>query len=216
MEQLVLSDKSGLVRLLLGVGRRDRWWTLCSPHDTSIHNFARERTHSVVSAGVRQCYARGVPRGRKPGTYRKYSADQMIAALKEAKGMNTVAARLLHCDLKTVENYCKVYPQVAEVRRQERESFLDVGELSLLRAVQRGEAWAVCFLLKTQGKQRGYIERAEFSGPNGGAIEVEVSGLTDDQRAERISGILDLARERAKRTRSTGRPATGDSSAASG
>jgi len=141
----------------------------------------------------------------------------MIEALKEAKGMVTVAARLLHCDLKTVENYCKVYPQVAEVRRQEHESFLDVGELSLLRAVQRGEAWAVCFLLKTQGKVRGYVERAEFSGPNGGAIEVEVSGLTDDQRAERISGILDLARERAKRTRApNGRSSSGDSSAASG
>jgi len=129
--------------------------------------------------------------------------------------MVTVAARILHCDLKTVESYCRTDPRIAEVRRSEHESMLDVGELALLRAVQRGEAWAVCFLLKTQGKQRGYIERAEFSGPNGGAIEVEVSNLTDDQRAERISGILDLARERAKRVRG-GRPANGVNSAASG
>ena len=92
---------------------------------------------------------------------------------------------------------------------------LDVGELSLLRAVQNGEAWAVCFLLKTQGKQRGYIERAEISGPDGGAIGLEVNGLTDDQRAERISGILDLARERAKRTAVNGRVKSGVDTAAS-
>jgi hypothetical protein len=139
--------------------------------------------------------------------------QQMVDALQQAKGMATVAARLLHCDLRTIENYAKVYPQVAEVRRQERESMLDAGELSLLRAVQNGEPWAVCFLLKTQGKHRGYIERAEFSGPNGGAIEIEVQGLTDEQRAERISGLLDLARERAKRQSPNGRAAPGDNSA---
>jgi len=146
-------------------------------------------------------YAAGVPRGvpRVPRYRRKFTPEQMIEALTEAKGMSTVAARILHCNLRTVEAYAKEYPQVAEVKRQEKESMLDAGELSLLRAVQNGEAWAVCFLLKTQGKQRGYIERQEISGVDGGAIGVEVSGLTDDQRAERISGILDLARERQRR-----------------
>ena len=133
----------------------------------------------------------------------------MAEALKQAKGMTTVCARIMHCDLKTVENYVKEYPQLAEIKRQEHESVLDTGELALLRAVQNGEAWAVCFLLKTQGKGRGYIERAEMSGPNGGAVEVEVTGLSDDQRAQRISGLLDLARERAKRAnaRTNGRVA---------
>src|SRR5215831_19496923 len=142
-------------------------------------------------------YAAGVPRGvpRVPRYRRKFTPEQMIEALSEAKGMSTVAARILHCNLRTIEEY----PQVAEVKRQERESMLDAGEMSLLRAVQNGEAWAVCFLLKTQGKHRGYIERQEISGVDGGAIGLEVSGLTDDQRAERISGILDLARERQRR-----------------
>jgi hypothetical protein len=158
-------------------------------------------------------YAGHVPRGipRLPRYRRKFTVDQVILALQEAKGMTTVAARILHCDLKTLEKMARDFPQVAEVKRQERESMLDTGELSLLRAVQNGEAWAVCFLLKTQGKMRGYIERAEISGPDGGAIGVEVSSLTDDQRAERISGLLDLARERAKRT--NGRVASGVDSA---
>ena len=152
------------------------------------------------------------PPGRPKGTSPKYTVEQVIDALRQAKGMSTVAARLLHCDLKTLDNYVRGFPQVAEVRRQEREAMLDAGELSLLRAVQNGEAWAVCFLLKTQGKQRGYIERAEISGPGGGAIEVEV-GMTDEQRAERISGLLDLARERAKRSAANGRANGGNKTA---
>ena len=80
----------------------------------------------------------------------------------------------MHCDLKTVENYAREYPQLAEIKRQEHESVLDTDELALLRAVQNGKRGLSASWLKTQGKGRGYIERAEMSGPNG-AVEVEVT-----------------------------------------
>lgn len=56
-----------------------------------------------------------------------------------------------------------------------RETLVDSAESALLNAVMRGEAWAVCFTLKTQGKARGYVEtvRNEVSGLDGGAIQVE-------------------------------------------
>jgi len=38
---------------------------------------------------------------------------------------------------------------------------LDNAESVLYKAVLNGEAWAVCFFLKCQGKSRGYIERQE-------------------------------------------------------
>ena len=46
---------------------------------------------------------------------------------------------------------------------------------SLKRAVINGEAWAVCFTLKTLGKSRGYVERVqqEISGRDGQAIEIK-------------------------------------------
>jgi len=49
----------------------------------------------------------------------------------------------------------------------------DNAESALNRAVINGEAWAVCFTLKTQGKDRGYIERTqqEITGRDGGPIE---------------------------------------------
>ena len=57
---------------------------------------------------------------RVPRQRRKFTPEQMIVALTEAKGMTTVAARILHCNLRTVEAYAKEYPQVAEVKRQEK------------------------------------------------------------------------------------------------
>lgn len=106
----------------------------------------------------------------------KYTAAQMIDVIRHAKGMVTVAARRLGCDPDTVRNYAKRYPTVAQAMKDEREGVTDVAELSLYRAVQNGEAWAVCFYLKTQGKGRGYVERAqvEHSGPDGGPISLEI------------------------------------------
>jgi hypothetical protein len=37
---------------------------------------------------------------------------------------------------------------------------LDEAESQLGAAVRRGEGWAVCFLLKTRGRERGYVERS--------------------------------------------------------
>ena len=43
-----------------------------------------------------------------------------------------------------------------------REVRLDTAERQLHEAVDRGEAWAVCFTLKTLGKSRGYTEKSEL------------------------------------------------------
>jgi hypothetical protein len=56
-------------------------------------------------------------------------------------------------------NYCKRYPTVAAAKEAARGELLDVAEVKLWQAVQRGDAWAIAFALKTLGKQRGYVER---------------------------------------------------------
>jgi len=38
---------------------------------------------------------------------------------------------------------------------------MDMAELKLLDAVVMGQPWAILFYLKTQGKDRGYVERSE-------------------------------------------------------
>jgi hypothetical protein len=91
----------------------------------------------------------------------RYTVGQVIEALRKTKGMKGPAATVLGCHRDTVTNYEKRHPTVAQAIAEERESMTDVAELSLARAINKGEAWAVCFYLKTQGKNRGYVEKVQ-------------------------------------------------------
>lgn len=91
----------------------------------------------------------------------KYTAEQMIEALRATRGMITLAAKRLHCAPNTIRSYVERYPTVAQAMREEREQATDVAELALYKAIQDGQPWAVCFYLKTQGRARGYVERYE-------------------------------------------------------
>src|SRR5262245_38015956 len=107
----------------------------------------------------------------------KWTAQQMIDALKETKGMVYLAARKIGCDPKTVYTYAKRYASVQAAIDDERGHFVDTCELALNRAVLNGEGWAVCFALKTLGKDRGYVEKhqIEHSG------KIDVTKLSDEQ-----------------------------------
>lgn len=91
----------------------------------------------------------------------KCSQASVIAALQETKGTVYLAARRLGVSPVTVYSYVKRFKKVRQALKAARAEMLDVGELKLFQAVQNGEAWAVCFLLKTRGKKRGYVERHE-------------------------------------------------------
>lgn len=112
----------------------------------------------------------------------KYTAAQMIEALQKTKGMVHLAADAIGCHHQTVYNYAKRYPTVQQAIDNERGKFIDVAELALARAVQNGEGWAVCFALKTLGKNRGYVERqqVEHSGKDGGDLKIVIEYADTD------------------------------------
>ena len=92
----------------------------------------------------------------------RYTAAEVSAALQASKGMVTIAARHLQCDVDTVLNYCKRYPTVEAAKRHARDEVLDEAELRLYAAIRRDEAWAIAFYLKTVGRTRGYGERLDL------------------------------------------------------
>jgi hypothetical protein len=122
---------------------------------------------------------------------RKYTQQQMLTALEQSKGMVTVAARLLGCHVETVYAYVARYPAVAAAKAQQREAFLDVAELALYKAVQGGEAWAVCFALKCLGKERGYVERVEQA--HSGTVTQEHTGVVEVRAVDYRHSIRALA-----------------------
>mgnify|MGYP001619479343 CR=1 FL=1 len=103
--------------------------------------------------------------------YEKFLPEQVIEAIQNTRGMVSLAARHLGCEADTVRNYAKRYPQVAAAIKEERESVKDIAELVLFKKIQEGEPWAVCFFLKTQARDRGYVERQELTGADGGPVE---------------------------------------------
>lgn len=107
-------------------------------------------------------------RGKKKD---RFTQEQMIAALKQARGMKAIAARSLGCDWQLVNSYCKKYPAVGKVCEEERQSMVDAAELQLTAAVNRGELPAITFVLRHLGRDRGYVERQEVTGPAGGPIQ---------------------------------------------
>lgn len=86
---------------------------------------------------------------------------RIIKALRESRGLVAVAARKLGCARQTIYNRAEKSEAVREALEEAREFTTDVAEAALFRAIEQGEAWAVCFYLKTQGKGRGYVERQE-------------------------------------------------------
>ena len=110
------------------------------------------------------------------GTKQRYTQAQVIAALRDTKGMVYLAAKKLGCEAQTIYNYRDRYPAVRAEMEQQDGEVDDAAEMKLYQAIIAGEPWAVQFRLRTKGKGRGYVERVqqEVSGPNGGAIQHQV------------------------------------------
>jgi hypothetical protein len=115
----------------------------------------------------------------------KYTAEEVANAILAAQGMITHAARKLGCTRKTVYNYIDRYVTVAEAVEDSRAKLGDQIETTLLTEAlgkrnDKGEytkepnITALIFLAKTHPamKERGYSQRTELTGADGGAMEV--------------------------------------------
>lgn len=103
----------------------------------------------------------------------RYTAQEVALALKESRGFVTGAARKLQCSRRTIYRYLKESASVQEALADSREERHDFVENKLMTAIDEGNVTAIIFYLKTQCKDRGYIERTEHTGESGGAIRIE-------------------------------------------
>jgi predicted transcriptional regulator len=99
----------------------------------------------------------------------RYKAQQVIDAITEAKGFVSDAASILGCSRTTVHDYINKYSTVADALDDVREQRHDRVENKLLDAIDQGNIAAIIFYLKTQCKDRGYVERTqqEITGKDG-------------------------------------------------
>lgn len=114
--------------------------------------------------------------------------EELISAIWAAQGKVTVAAQRLGCTVRTIYNYAEKYSTVRnaidEARAMWDEKLVDLAELKLFQEVNDGSAWAIKYALSTKGKSRGYVERQEVTGADGGALNVVVRWPEQDADAD--------------------------------
>lgn len=98
--------------------------------------------------------------------------------------ISNIAARL-GVQRQTVYNYKKKWKAVEAAIHDALEMRKDFIEDRMLRRVMDGSDTMMIFFAKTQMKDRGYVERQEISGPDGGPVsQSSVSYTADEWRAE--------------------------------
>lgn len=123
----------------------------------------------------------------------------LLEALEKSLGVVTSACKVAGIARTTFYQYLKEDPEFAQQVKDIENITLDFAESQLHKQIKEGNTTATIFFLKTKGKKRGYVERQEITGPEGGAINYhsgpDLSKLTDDElrQYEKLlykSGIL--------------------------
>ena len=100
------------------------------------------------------------------------TAQQAINAIKDSRGFVTTIAKRLGCTRGNVYALMHKYPTIKAAIEEEREGLKDFVEGKLFEQINEGNMTGIIFFLKTQAKDRGYVERQEITGADGGPIVV--------------------------------------------
>jgi hypothetical protein len=124
----------------------------------------------------------------------KLSTQQVIEAIKGTGGIVSVIARKLAVDWETIRAMIDRHPSVKAAFEAERESVLDLSESVLMQNIrlaqraqlpQRDDAGNEVYplpvdtsdakwMLSKRGKHRGYGERVEVTGADGGPVQLQI------------------------------------------
>lgn len=121
-----------------------------------------------------------------------YSDENIGRALILAGGFQSVAAELIgmnHCHLCVRVKESKYLQEIIELAS---ERMLDEGEVGLRKLIEEQNLGAICFLLKTKGKKRGYSENVPVMVPKDMAdsLQAVMKQLADAQESRRSGNKL--------------------------
>ena len=113
----------------------------------------------------------------------KFTAEQVIEAIKGTGGIKTTIASKLGCDRMTVDRYIRHFVTVAAAYKAERESILDLSEgvvmmnIQLAAKIQRDEKQMADtsdakWVLARLGRDRGFGDRTDLGNADGEPLKV--------------------------------------------
>ena len=98
---------------------------------------------------------------------------QVLDAIKGSCGIMARVAKTLGCDWATARKYVERYESAGKAMSDELETVLDTAENNLFQAINAKDLDAIKWFLSRKGRSRGYADRTEHTGKDGGPIEVE-------------------------------------------
>ena len=115
-------------------------------------------------------------------TKKHFDEEEIEDALHAAHGLVATAAKMLSASGRKisrqgVQKYIDKSERLKAVLHEERETLKDFAEGELYKLMKAGDKSAIMFFLKCQAKDRGYIERQEFTGRDGQPLTGKVEPL---------------------------------------
>jgi len=104
----------------------------------------------------------------------RFKAEEFLSAVPGSGGFITTIAARVGCSRNTVYTAIEKYSTVKQAIGDEKDSLKDMAENELLRQIKDGNTTATIFYLKTQAKDRGYVERQELTGAGGDSLIVKL------------------------------------------
>lgn len=118
------------------------------------------------------------------GTFkREIPVAELVSIIEEKRGNIANIARHYGMTRGTIYNRIKESALAQQALEDARESMLDQAENILYNKVLEGNTVELIFFLKTQGYKRGYGEKVENVGENGGPIKVLIEYADPDTDA---------------------------------
>ncbi|MFZ9302869.1 MAG: hypothetical protein ACO239_05830 [Sediminibacterium sp.] len=97
-----------------------------------------------------------------------------LEVLEKHLGIVSQATKKLNIDRSTPYKWMREDPDFAEKVHEIQNLVLDFTESKLYELIRDGNPTAIIFMLKTKGKDRGYVERKEITGMNGKSLDVNI------------------------------------------
>lgn len=96
---------------------------------------------------------------------------RLLTALIDAKGIVTTACEACQMPRSTFYVWMKADEQFKAAVEDIQDVAIDYVEGKLFNLIEKEDTAATIFFMKTRGKKRGYVERTELTGENGGPVQ---------------------------------------------
>lgn len=102
---------------------------------------------------------------RNKGKYKIKDLDKVCRVIVEEKGLRTKVCKRLGISLPTIYNMIKRHSKIRDAFQAADDKILDICENALVDKILARDTAAICFMLKTKGRKRGYVETSEIIPP---------------------------------------------------